>query len=204
MIGLSQLWKENSMKLPPVCIKKILYTTNLSENARLAFAYAVYLAHKFGARITILNILTNSSDLAAGYIGEDEWQKVQAKYLPVEKAVFMGEREKAAAVREALQQFVDNARNEENLAPFAVDEIIVEKNGSPVEAIVRISEEKACDLIVMGCRETAPFTFVDSMIGSTAARVLERSKIPVFTACFPERNKRCSMMGKYWRCYPLP
>jgi len=38
-------------------IRKILYATDLSENARHAFGYAVSLANRYGAGITIMHVL---------------------------------------------------------------------------------------------------------------------------------------------------
>ena len=38
-------------------IKKILYSTDLSENARYCFGYAASLAHRYDALITILHVL---------------------------------------------------------------------------------------------------------------------------------------------------
>ena len=52
------------MELPNIQIKKILYATDLSENAVHAFAYAVSLANLYGAGITILHVL-------AKYPGEE-------------------------------------------------------------------------------------------------------------------------------------
>jgi len=42
-------------------IKKILYATDLSENARYAFAYAASLANQYGAGVTILHVLEDPS-----------------------------------------------------------------------------------------------------------------------------------------------
>ena len=47
------------MQIPP--IKKILYATDLSENARYAFGYAVSLANQYDAKITILHVLEDRS-----------------------------------------------------------------------------------------------------------------------------------------------
>ena len=170
------------MSLPPINIKNILYTTDLSENARLAFAYAVSLASLYNARITILHTMTEASNLAVGYIGKDEWQEIKTKYLDNAKAILIGKQDEALAIKEALTQFVDKTRHEEGFAPFEADEVLVER-GNPVEAILRVSEATGCDLIVMGCRGTG--TFVDAMLGTTASRVLRRSRIPVLTIRLP-------------------
>ncbi len=63
------------------------------------------------------------------------------------------------------------------------DEIIVEY-GNPVEKILTVSEEKKCDLIVMGTHGTG--SIMDAMMGSTTTRVLRRSKIPVMVIRLPE------------------
>jgi nucleotide-binding universal stress UspA family protein len=42
-------------------IKKILYTTDLSPNARFAFGYAASLANRYDAGITILHVLAEIS-----------------------------------------------------------------------------------------------------------------------------------------------
>lgn len=171
------------MTLPQIRLNRILYTTDLSENARLAFAYAVSLAAKYGAQISILHTMTEASDLAVGYIGKEEWRTIKNKHLENAQAILIGKREQATAVKEALFQFVDKARQEDALSDFETDEIIVE-HGNPVEAILRVSEEKGCDLIVMGCRGTG--TFVNAMLGTTASRVLRRSRIPVLTIRIPD------------------
>ena len=44
-----------NVDLPVVDIKRILYATDLSENARYAMAYAVSLANTYCAQITILH-----------------------------------------------------------------------------------------------------------------------------------------------------
>ena len=38
-------------------IKKILYTTDLSKNARHAFSYAASIANRYDAGVTILHVL---------------------------------------------------------------------------------------------------------------------------------------------------
>ena len=38
-------------------IKKILYATDLSENARYSFRYAVSLSHQYDASLTIFHVL---------------------------------------------------------------------------------------------------------------------------------------------------
>ena len=56
-------------------IKKILYATDLSENARYAFGYAVSLANRYGAGITILHVMESSlgsESLMTKFIGQEK------------------------------------------------------------------------------------------------------------------------------------
>ena len=73
------------MTLPKVEVKKILYATDLSENARYAFAYAVSLADLYGAKITLLHVLPEVSELmdkhVIGYIDADRWQEIKAQHF---------------------------------------------------------------------------------------------------------------------------
>ena len=62
-------------------IKKILYTTDLSENARYAFGYAMSLANRYGAGITILHVLEDVSpfadSLVINVVGQEKWNELR-------------------------------------------------------------------------------------------------------------------------------
>ena len=73
----------NQMKLPPARIKKILYATDLSENARYAFAYANSLASQYKAGLTILHVLNteapiqNLDTLVSAYDSPEVWREIK-------------------------------------------------------------------------------------------------------------------------------
>ena len=71
------------MNFPKVDVKKILYATDLSENARYAYAYALSLADLYQAAITIIHILPEIPDLldkqVIGYIDADRWEEIRSK-----------------------------------------------------------------------------------------------------------------------------
>ena len=71
------------MDLPKVDVKKILYATDLSENARYAFAYAVSLADLYNASITFIHVLSEIPDLldknVIGYISEERWEEIKSQ-----------------------------------------------------------------------------------------------------------------------------
>jgi nucleotide-binding universal stress UspA family protein len=167
------------MILPKVEIKKILYTTDLSENARYAFAYAVSLANMYGAGLTILHVLNEDPGLEAkvsAHIGEEQWEKIRNQTFQEAREALIGKKRDNIDIREILFKFSEDVKAGLESPGVITDEILVEK-GNPVTQILKQSEERNCDLIVMGSHGHG--SFADAMMGSTAQRVLRRSKKPV-------------------------
>ena len=58
-------------------LQKILYPTGLSENARYAFGYAVSIANRYDAKITVLHVVEELSSFARSMVeeilGEKRW-----------------------------------------------------------------------------------------------------------------------------------
>jgi nucleotide-binding universal stress UspA family protein len=177
------------MILPKVEVKKILYATDLSENARYAFAYAVSLASLYGAKITLLHVLPEISELMdkhiIGYIDADKWEEIKAQHFDEAREALIGKRKDHLAVKDVLHQFTENAKEGQAGEGFSTAEIIVER-GNPVEEIINQSEKSNCDLIVMGTHGHG--TLADVMLGSTARRVIRRSKKPVLVVRLPEED----------------
>jgi nucleotide-binding universal stress UspA family protein len=177
------------MKLPKVEVKKILYATDLSENAHYAFAYAVSLADLYNAAITFIHVLPEVPDLldksVIGYISEERWEEIKSQNVDEAREALIGKRRDHLVVRDALHQFSENVKASHEGDGFVTDDIIVER-GNPVEQILKQAEEKNCDLIVMGTHGQG--TLADAMMGSTARRVLRRSKKPVLVVRLPEEK----------------
>ncbi len=177
------------MILPKVEVNKILYATDLSENARYAFAYAVSLADLYNAAITFLHVLPEVPDLldknVIGYISEERWEEIKSQNVEEARDAIIGKRRGHPAIRDALHQFSEDVKEGREGEGFVTDDIIVVR-GNPVEEILKYSEEKNCDLIVMGTHGQG--TLADAMIGSTARRVLRRSPKPVLVVRLPEED----------------
>ena len=175
------------MTLPKVEVKKILYATDLSENARYAFAYAVSLADLYSAAITVIHVLPEVSELldqsVIGYISAERWEEIKSQQMNEAKEALIGKKREHLAIKVALHQFSEDVKQQQKGAGFTTDEIIVER-GNPVEEIIKTAEEHNCDLIVMGTHGQG--TLADVMLGSTARRVIRRSKIPVLVVRLPE------------------
>lgn len=157
-------------------IKKILYTTDLSQNSAHAFRYAVYFAKKFDAEIIILHVIEGASQEA-----------VKALELYLDKQY----------LKETLEKSVDHAveRIKDRLKIFCDKELaddpefakkiasIEAYRGYPEEEILKKAEALNCDAIIMGAHEKG---ITHTFLGTVAKRVLRRSRKPVFVIPLPK------------------
>ena len=158
-------------------IRKILYATDLSENARFAFSYAMSLANKYGAGITILHVLEDISpfadSLVINIVGEKKWKELRES----------GEQGVLDTIKERLQNFCEEVSKDLPECPFITDEIVV-KIGDPADEIMDLIETGDYDLVVMGAHGHG---FLGSaMMGSISRRVVRYSKKPVLVIRLPK------------------
>ncbi|MDM8518295.1 universal stress protein [Desulfobacterales bacterium HSG16] len=176
------------MIIPKIKIKKILYATDLSENARFAFAYAASLANMYNAKLVILHTLDeipNIDRTVIGYISTEQWEEIKQRNIEETRESLLGKRRSNTAIREVLDKFNENAQATNENASFETDEVLV-VYGIPVEQIIKQADEKDCDLIVMGTHGHG--VLAGTMMGSTAQRVMRRSKKPVMVIRLPDNE----------------
>ena len=174
------------MILPNVNIRKILYTTDLSETALHAFAYALSLANLYKASITILHVMfedPNIESKVSPYIGDEQWEEIKSRHYQEAREVLIGKKRDNVAIQEVLHSFSENVKAGSSGPDFATDEIIVER-GDPVQQILKVADERNCDLIVMGSHGHGALE--EALIGSTAKKVIRRSKKPVLVVRLPD------------------
>ena len=110
-------------------IRKILYTTDLSPNARFAFSYAASLANRYEAAVTILHVLedisTTADNLVINIIGKEKWSELRKR----------NEHEVLETIKSRLSKFCEDVQAELPACPFITENIIV-KIGNPVEEIL--------------------------------------------------------------------
>jgi nucleotide-binding universal stress UspA family protein len=90
------------------------------------------------------------------------------------------------AIKEVLNQFCPDVKSGAAATAFETDDVVVVW-GNPVEQLLTQADEKNCDLIVMGTHGRG--SLADAMIGSTARRVVRRSKKPVLVVRLPEEER---------------
>jgi nucleotide-binding universal stress UspA family protein len=158
-------------------INKILYTTDLSKNARHAFSYAASIANRYDAGVTILHVLEDVSpttdSLVINIIGEKEWGELRTR----------NEKEVLDKLQSRLTKFCDEVQAELPACPFITDNIIV-KIGNPVDEILREIEDKSYDMVIMGAHGLS--ALANALMGSTSRRVVRRCKTPVLVVRLPE------------------
>ena len=137
-------------------IKKILWTTDFSDEAQESLLYAEAFAKTFGAEIIALHVIPDISPA-----------------LYDAALVVKGELEKRVAyMKEETQKKFDAMKKEKSLQ---FDALI--REGNAAKTIIQTAEEQNVDLIVLGKRGLSAIEKL--FIGSVANHVLRNSTVPV-------------------------
>ena len=154
-------------------VKTILVPVDFSDRSYFAVREAASIADRFGAKLLLLHVVPEPESGFAQFRGQES----------------LGEREAYAAAE--LSQVAARDAPES-----ACEEIVVP--GEVGDAVRRVVEQRAVDLIVMPTSGEGPFR--PFLIGSNAAKVLHDVSCPVLTgahaedapdACFPYYRIGC-------------
>ncbi|MBN2125449.1 MAG: universal stress protein [Deltaproteobacteria bacterium] len=160
-------------------IKKILYATDLSQNARYAFGYAASLGSLYEAGITILHVLEDmspySDSLVVNILGEEKWKQLREA----------NSQEVVKTIKARLERFCEDVSANRPTCNFITDDIVV-KIGNPAEEILRRANKEDFDLVVMGAHGHGAIE--ETVIGSVSRRVIRRCTKPVLVIRLPEEN----------------
>ena len=160
-------------------VEKILYTTDLSPNARVVFNYAVSLAQRFDAQIHLLHVLEplgpTGRSLVRNVLPEERIEEIEKKGLK--------------SVREEIhRRLTDFAERElgtsEESATLVVEIDVAE--GRADRVILEKAKSMDTDLIVMGTHGHSGLGRV--LIGSVAQKVIHNSSVPVLLVPIPETS----------------
>ena len=160
-------------------IQNILYLTDLSKNSAYVFRYALQLAKKFEAKITILHVVKRIDSAMEVPIlvqlGEDAYQA-----LVKEK-----EQEIVAELKKRLRAFAEHELGEDVQMDDRVAAILVHE-GDPVVDILETANTLNVDVLVMG--DHSKNVLLHTFLGSTAERVLRHIRRPVFVVPIPKKG----------------
>jgi nucleotide-binding universal stress UspA family protein len=169
-------------------IKKILFTTDLSQQTRHAFNYAVGLANQYGASLTILYVMedvspTQSANLQ-GFIGDERWEQLRQAHEQEVRQILIGKKREGSIIREALGEMFTAAQKDLREKNLRSDEIVVTQ-GDAVDCILAEADARQADLIVMGYHPRGRLE--EAIVGSVSRSVLRRANVPVLLVRLPER-----------------
>jgi nucleotide-binding universal stress UspA family protein len=156
-------------------IQKILYATDLSQNAAYAFRYALYLAEKLNAKLIILHVIEKMSPDAQitlmTYLDKKDREKLLKEGLDhvIER------------IQKRLEIFCEKQLQDDQQVKDTIKSIKV-CEGYPAEEILKTTEELNCDAIIMGAHEKG---ITHTFLGSVAKSVLRRSRHPTFIVPLP-------------------
>ena len=136
--------------------KNILFCTDFSEDANIAFLHALGLAKKYGAKLHILHVPHSSYKYARHIVDEHV-----AKGADNKEGFYNEEIEKKA--KDALQE--EYGKKLEDLT----NHVLVVKDGAPDVEIIRYAKKNDIDVIVMGALGKSERDRIEH--GSTVANV---------------------------------
>jgi len=154
----------------PLAIQTILYATDLGVHMRPVFRRAIQLARTHQARIIMLHVLEPLSGTG---------QAIVDAYLPSKKREELqqdGMKKVLDRMRTRIARFCEDELGEGPDASPLVSDVVVH-SGRAGDEIPRQADAKGADLIVMG---TCSHGLLGrGLVGSTAARVIQTSRVPV-------------------------
>lgn len=154
----------------PLAINTILYATDLGKHMRPVFRRAIHLARVHQGHIIMLHVMEPLSGTG---------QAIVDAYMSSKKREEMqhdGMKKILERMRERITKFCEDELGEGPDSSPLVSDVVVH-SGRASEEIPHQAEQKGVDVIVMG---TCSHGLLGrGLLGSTAARVIQISRVPV-------------------------
>jgi len=161
-------------------IKKILFTTDLSDHAKAVFKHTIRLAGSCQASVTMLHVIeeaaSNSKNLVIDLMGKDVYEKIAKEDEAFAQRIMLGKRKEAPIIQETLEKLAEQSGSMDDGKKVQIDSTLVTM-GNVAEEIVLQAESNDCDVIVMGYH--VKNIIVELMLGGKTRKVMRHSKIPV-------------------------
>jgi len=140
--------------------RRILHASDFSSASRRAFAQAIDLAKRDGARLTVVHVMAPPVPMVAdGYVSPTVWADL--------------ERQVRGHAQKEIGKLIARARQ----AGVRATGMLLE--GTPADRIVRAARRLKTDLIVMGTHGRSGLAKI--FLGSVAERVIAMARSPVLT-----------------------
>jgi len=161
--------------------KNILYCTDFSEDANIAFLHAMELANKYNARLHILHIPHSSYSYMRHVVDEHVPEGKEGGEAFYDEDI---EKRAKAALDEAYKSKLEGFENY----------VLVIKSGSPDVEIIRYAKKNDIDVIVMGALGKSEQDRIEH--GSTVANVSKYAHCHVIAIRNP--GKRFTLPGQMY------
>ena len=149
-------------------LKKILFSTDLSELSLCALPYAIQLARQFGAELHCLHVIDESYQYWLGTA-----DNVAPAVIPVEDV--------RQSSQKQLDEFVAKHLDVEGVEVKA--QLVV---GRPFVEIIRYARDTEIDMIVIATHGRGGLASV--LLGNVTEKVVRKSPCPVLTVRHPEHK----------------
>lgn len=162
--------------------QNILFCTDFSEDANIAFMHAINLARSHGARLHILHVPHSPFTYARHIVDEDipEGQSTEGQAFYDESIAVQAEKR----LRETYQDLLGGY----------LDVVFIVKCGAPDVEIARYERAHDIDLIVMGCEGKSEY---DRLVhGSTVAKVAKLAHCQVMPIRHPGKQYTLPSKGQ--------
>ncbi|MEP3244624.1 MAG: universal stress protein [Sneathiella sp.] len=157
-------------------VSKILYCTDLSQNAIYAFKHAAHLAKITKADIHVLHVIVELPTDALVAIQSYIMNSEQRRNLLDDRKV-----NAKAHLDKCYDDFFAELPGEDQSIRDQIKSIDVIES-YPAEQILKSSVKLGCDLIIMGAHEKG---MTHTFLGSVAKSVLRRSRVPTLIVPLP-------------------
>ena len=169
-------------------IKKILFVTDLSENAAHAYKYAVAMAERFGAGIVVLHVLEGTASIneeALGkWIGKRRLGELKNKAREDARDILIGKKREGVIIKEALENFCSEVQQGCDESRKVATDAIVITEGKVVDGVLSTCKDNECDMIVMA--HPVRRVIDEPLFGATTRGVLRKSIKPVLLVPPPQ------------------
>ena len=150
-------------------IKTILYSTDLKGDGKeKAYKMAIDLAKNTGAHMVVLHAMeatTKMLPILETVLSEEMLEQFKSR----------GTEDMKEEMIQRLNKYCEREYPDEDY-PGGIPTVVAEE-GKPQRVILEVAKKHNVDLIVMGTRTHS--SLGDGLLGSTATKVIHRSKIPV-------------------------
>lgn len=159
--------------------KNILFATDMSDDCREAYTYALNVATAFQGNITLLHVIVSQPVSLEKRIkrlfGEERYEEIMREHEQTAETTLTGKRKRIDLYKIALSKLADDCSSIRADGQLPEDKILI-KNGDVVEEIITEAKEGKSDLILLSSHASAP---EEAYVSKKIQDIMRLSRIPV-------------------------